>query len=148
MWKGDRLTGRQTDERTYDGQQVIRKSSRKPSVYAGELLRRKVNHNGYHNCKVHFHNFIMLYFIVFFSNVTHCVYILFYLKQIVLENIMFSVKSLWDIKPNFRCSFDIGELIDELSVKWTDYENDVMRREDLKRIHQLVLILSCCKFWI
>lgn len=54
---------------------------------------------------------------------------------------MFSVKSLWDIKPNFRCSFDIGELIDELSVKWTDYENDVMRREDLKRIHQLVLIL-------
>lgn len=59
---------------------------------------------------------------------------------------MFSVKSLWDIKPNFRCSFDIGELIDELSVKWTDYENDVMRREDLKRIHQLVLILSCCKF--
>lgn len=90
----------------------------------------------------------MLYFIVFFSNVTHCVYILFYLKQIVLENIMFSVKSLWDIKPNFRCSFDIGELIDELSVKWTDYENDVMRREDLKRIHQLVLILSCCKFWI
>lgn len=48
---------------------------------------------------------------------------------------MFSVKSLWDIKPNFRSSFDIGELIDELSVKWTDYENDVMRREDLKRIH-------------
>lgn len=48
---------------------------------------------------------------------------------------MFSVKSLWDIKPNFRCSFDFGELIDELSVKWTDYENDVMRREDLKRIH-------------
>lgn len=48
---------------------------------------------------------------------------------------MFFVKSLWDIKLNFRCSFDIGEFIDELLVKWIDYENDVMRREDLKCIY-------------
>lgn len=41
---------------------------------------------------------------------------------------MFSVKSLWSIKPNFRSSLGIGELIDELSVKWTDYENEEKRR--------------------
>lgn len=40
------------------------------------------------------------------------------------------MKSLWDIKPNFRCSFEIGERIDVLSVKSIDYENDVMRRCD------------------